>query len=176
MARCDYCGSTIIVGGVKQADGKRFCNQKCHQRGVLVAMSSRVDPGEVAAAVTRVHLGQCPRCGGAGPIDVSTSYKVWSALVLTSWSSSPQISCRSCGRKQQALGALISIVAGWWGFPWGLILTPVQVVRNVAGLFRSYDPYQPSAQLEAAVRLRLGAQLLEQHRAAQAAAAPVAPT
>jgi hypothetical protein len=58
------------------------------------------------------------------------------------------------------MGALFSLLAGWWGFPWGLILTPVQVIRNVVGMSRAYDPYNPSPQLEASVRLSLGARLL----------------
>jgi hypothetical protein len=82
MAKCGYCGSTIIVGGVKQGE-QRFCNQKCHQRGMLVAFSNRIDPAEVQTAITRVHQGLCPKCGGAGPIDVSTSYRIWSAILLT---------------------------------------------------------------------------------------------
>ncbi|HEY2290174.1 MAG TPA: hypothetical protein VGM86_05665, partial [Thermoanaerobaculia bacterium] len=97
MAKCGYCDSTIIVGGVKQGD-QRFCNQSCAQRAMLVEASRRLDPSEVATQVSRVHLGNCPKCGGPGPIDVSTAYKIWSALVVTQWSSSPEISCRSCGR------------------------------------------------------------------------------
>ena len=159
MAKCDYCGSTIIVGGVRQGE-QRFCNQKCPQSGTLVALSGRIDPVEIQNAITRIHQGTCPKCGGAGPVDVSTSYKVWSALILTSWSSSPEISCRSCGRKKQVEGALISLVAGW-GFPWGLILTPVQIVRNLIGMSRSYDPYRPSPQLESAVRLMLASQIAQ---------------
>lgn len=28
---------------------------------------------------------------------------------------------------------LLSLVAGWWGFPWGFIFTPIAVVRNLGG-------------------------------------------
>ncbi len=28
---------------------------------------------------------------------------------------------------------LISLVAGWWGFPWGLIYTPMALVQNLKG-------------------------------------------
>ena len=86
--------------------------------------------------------------------------QVWSALVLTSWKNEPQISCRSCGRKQQVLSLVISLVAGWWGFPWGLIMTPVQVIRNLRGIFGGPDPLQPSPQLEQAVRVSIARQAL----------------
>lgn len=39
---------------------------------------------------------------------------------------------------ESALGAglpytLLSLVAGWWGFPFGLIFTPLAVIQNLAG-------------------------------------------
>jgi hypothetical protein len=49
---------------------------------------------------------------------------------------------------------------GWWGFPFGVIFTPVQIVRNVIGLCRSPDPMQPSGQLENMIKLDLGTQMV----------------
>ena len=164
MAKCGYCNSTILIGGVKDGEA-RFCNQQCQERGVLMAVSNQVPPEQVQEALRQVHQGLCPRCGGSGPIDVSIAHKVWSALVVTSWKSEPQVCCRSCGRKHQAFGLLSSAVVGWWGIPWGLIMTPVQIVRNLAGMFRSYDPYAPSPELENMVRLTIAASLIEQARA-----------
>lgn len=161
MASCGYCGSTILFGGTTY-NGQRFCNQECAAKGYLVALADTIDPSEVASHVAQIHQGPCPKCGGPGPVDVSTAYQVWSALVLTSWSNSPEISCRSCGRKRQALGLVVSALAGWWGIPWGLIMTPVQITRNLAGMFRAYDPYRPSQQLNSAVRLMMGSALASQ--------------
>lgn len=158
MAKCGYCRSMIIVGGVRDGE-ERFCNEKCHQGGQLVALSERIDPADVKAAVSQVHQGLCPKCGGTGPVDVTTSHKVWSAVFMTSWSSNPQVCCRSCGRKSQVGGLVFSAVVGWWGFPWGLIMTPVQVGRNLVGLFKGYDPYQPSPELEDAVRMMLASEV-----------------
>lgn len=165
MAKCGYCRSVIVAGGVRDGE-QRFCNDRCHQSGMLVALSHQLDPSDVRSAVAEVHQGACPCCGGSGPVDVTTSYKIWSAIVVTTWSSSPEISCRSCGRKRQIKGLLVSAVAGWWGVPWGLIITPVQIARNIRGLFRVYDPYRPSAQLESAVRIMLASELAQQAVAA----------
>jgi len=41
------------------------------------------------------------------------------------------------------------------GIPFGIIMTPVQILRNVVGLFSHTDPLRPSAELEAAVRMRV---------------------
>ncbi len=52
-------------------------------------------------------------------------------MVLTSWSSKPKLSCKSCATKRQLGAMAFSSVAGWWGLPWGLVMTPVQIIRNI---------------------------------------------
>jgi hypothetical protein len=166
MAKCDYCNSNILFGGVKQ-NGLRFCNNKCYQSGYLLNLSQQVPADVVKREVDKVHQGLCPRCQKPGPVDIHTSHQVYSMLILTRWSSKPQLSCQSCGRRSQIEGAVISFFAGWWGFPWGLIFTPVQITRNIAGMLTPPKPTEPSYQLEKIVRLHLASQL-----AAKSAAPP----
>jgi hypothetical protein len=155
MTRCDYCGSTILFGGAR--DGQRhYCNAACAGKGSLVAASREIPDDAVRTEVARVHRGPCPKCGGAGPVDVQTSYRVWSALYVTNWSSRPQLACGSCGIKARLADTVYSLLLGWWGFPWGVLITPVQVLRNVAGLFRRTSP-SPSPQLASMVRLQMAA-------------------
>jgi len=111
MAKCNYCGSTILFGGKRQGD-LRFCNATCAGRGSLLLISRQVPENIVNEAVLRVHQGLCPKCGGTGPVDVHVHHRVWSALVLTSWKSAPQISCRSCGVKSQMGDSVFSLVLG----------------------------------------------------------------
>jgi len=165
MAKCDYCCSTIIFGGKNDVNG-RFCNQKCQSRGGLLAISRQLPDATVQDQLLKTHQGRCPRCQGPGPVDVHVSHKVWSALVLTSWSSAPQISCRACGMKSQATGALFSLFLGWWGFPWGLILTPVQIGRNLFGMAHTPESSHPSPQLEKTVRMSLAASSIQTNAAA----------
>ncbi len=159
MARCTYCGTTILFGGVTDA-GMRFCNENCHKQGFVLTASGQLPDDLVEETVREVHEGACPQCGGEGPIDVHTSHIVWSALVLTSWHSRPKICCRSCGIKSKLGGAAMSAVAGWWGFPWGLIATPIQIGRNVYGLFTGPDPTAPSDQLQTLIRVNLAAEMI----------------
>jgi len=161
MASCDYCNSTILFGGVRQGD-LRFCNQKCFHNGYLLSASRQMPSDLVRQQLEQLHRGTCPKCQGPGPVDVHTSYQVVSLLVLTRWSSMPLVSCRACGVKSQVGNMLLSLVAGWWGFPWGLIFTPVQVTRNIVGLCQAPDPTRPSAQLEKLVRLHLASQIVSQ--------------
>ncbi len=167
MAKCDYCGSTILFGGARDGD-LRFCNARCQSAGTLLRLSNSIPEPSVQEVLWKVHQGACPKCGGRGPVDVHTSYWVWSALVLTQWSSRPQVSCRGCGVKSQLGATATSLVVGWWGIPWGLIFTPVQVIRNVVALASPPDANSPSPRLEKQVRLSLAAELAAQARAGAA--------
>lgn len=92
-------------------------------------------------------------------MDAHRSYRVWSALVLTRWSSSQQLSCRSCRvSKKQMADAAFSLVLGWWGFPWGLILTPIQVGRNLVSAAKPPEASKPSPQLEKVLRIAMAKQ------------------
>ncbi|MBI1313092.1 hypothetical protein GC176_17520 [bacterium] len=154
MPNCDYCNSYIIFGGKKQG-GRTFCNDKCLQNGYLLTAADRLPQDAVDMAVEKIHQGECPRCRGPGPVDVHVAHTVWSALYLTSWKSKPHLCCKSCGRKQQLGGLFFSGLLGWWGFPWGLIMAPVQIVRNISGMFGGPDPEVPSEQLETLARIDL---------------------
>lgn len=160
MAKCDYCGSTIFFGGV-QANGYRFCNQTCQRKGYSLAAINQIPEDYLREQVSTLHRGSCPRCHGNGPVDVYTSHRVWSALMLTSWRSRPHICCRKCGRIEQMKDTLFSLLLGWWGFPWGLIMTPIQVVRNLVGLFTGPDRAKPSDELYRLIQINIGAQILK---------------
>ena len=86
------------------------------------------------------------------------SYRIWSALVLTQWNNRPHVCCRSCGVKSQLGDMLFSLALGWWGFPWGLIMTPVQITRNIIAMVKDRGESGPSAQLENVVRIGLAQQ------------------
>src|SRR6202030_3002117 len=112
-------------------------DDKCARTGQLLAVARDVPESLVQQQVWSVHQGACPKCGGSGPVDVHRSYRIWSAVVLTRWVTNSQVSCRLCARKSQLTALLFSSVLGWWGFPWGLVITPVQVARNVKALMGS---------------------------------------
>lgn len=174
MASCAYCNSTIFIGGKREGD-RRYCNTTCQQRGAVADIAAQVPQEILQKELTAVHEGNCPKCKkAAGPVDVHVSYRVWSALVMTQWSSQPQISCKPCGMKSKVGDAVFSAALGWWGFPWGLLMTPIQVVRNLAGLAKSPDPSRPSATLERMVRMQLAANYIANQQIAARAAAKAA--
>ncbi len=103
-------------------------------------------------ALLAVHEGPCPRCGGPGPVDVRVSYTAYSLMILSFWRERPQVLCRRCGVKANLSGLVQTSLLGWWSFPAGLIVAPVQIVRNVWQLARPADPSLPSPKLEEHVR------------------------
>jgi hypothetical protein len=171
MAQCGYCGTTILFGGVR--DGQlRFCNETCRQSGYVLSIAQHVPVDILQDHVRQAHQAACPKCRGRGPVDVHKIHRVWSALVLTSWSSSPQVSCRSCATKGKLGGALFSLFLGWWGFPWGLVLTPVQITRNIVGMCSGPNPARPSADLEKMIKVQLAVRAIEKAQQNRAAGPP----
>jgi hypothetical protein len=160
MAACDYCGETIVFGGIEQGD-LRFCNAICRGKGQVMSASARVPENAAVRLARDIHSGPCPRCRGAGSVDVHTAYWVWSAIVFTRWGSRQQLSCRRCAAKSQFGHLASSAVLGWWGFPWGLIFTPLQVIRNLIALVAPPSSTGPSDRLVDLARVRLAFQPME---------------
>ena len=171
MAVCDQCGTTILFGGVREG-GYRFCTADCRDEAQPLLTSAGQLPDDfVVEQARQVHGGACPKRHGPGPVDIHTKHTVWSAFVLTHWRSTPIICCQSCGTKKK-LGALaFTSLFGWWGFPWGLIFTPVQIVRNLYALFVSVNPNEPSQQLVQIVRTDPSSRLAHEQRQPASAAA-----
>lgn len=158
-ARCAYCDTRIPFGGKREGQ-LIFCSEACRQAGIRLAVSHQVPDRVVSERLGAVFNGRCPRCGGPGPVDVHTSHRVYSALVVTSWNSRVAVVCTPCGRRAKVGDAMRSFALGWWGLPWGIVMTPIQCGRNIAGLLRRPDPNRPSKRLERVVRLGLAEELL----------------
>ena len=167
MASCAACGQTIVFGG-KTAGERRFCSDKCVAAGSFLSVADALPDSLVAARVWEVHNGRCPTCTGPGPVDVHRSYRVWSGLIVTSHSMRLNVGCRRCGNRARLKDAGFSLLLGWWGFPWGLIWTPIQVVRNVSALMRSEDATTPSAELTQIVRVQMAVAAAQHQQTAPA--------
>jgi hypothetical protein len=156
MTKCSSCGTSILFGGVRDANA-RYCNSNCATQAGLRAVASTIPPQEVRNRVHAIHGGSCPACSGPGPVDVHRSHRVFSLFFLTNWSSRVAVCCNRCGVKRKLGDAGFSLFLGWWGVPWGLVMTPIQIGRNLAGVFQPPNPAAPSADLEHIVRMQLAA-------------------
>ena len=171
MANCAACGQTIIFGGKRVAE-RRFCSDKCVAAGSFLSVADALPESMVSARVWEIHNGRCPVCTGAGPVDVHSSYRVWSGLIVTSHSTRLNVGCRRCGNRARLKDAGFSLLFGWWGFPWGLIWTPIQIGRNVTAMLRSEEDGTPSAELTQLVRLQIAAASVQQPAAPAFAVPP----
>src|ERR1041384_8580712 len=134
MGVCDYCGETYR--GFATRDGRyRFCGGLCQQRGQVLKILDHIPPAKVDAYVADAASGPCPTCGAAKTIDALPSYWVYSIVLLTRWATRYEVQCRPCARKRQLKDLLYSLGCGWWGIPFGFIITPMQVISNLVALF-----------------------------------------
>ena len=157
MASCAFCGETILFGGVTKGQ-LRFCNSTCQSKGSLATAAATVPDSAAQALAQQIHMGICPRCQGPGPVDVHSAHWVYSALAFSRWGTKQQVGCRPCAVKTQVGNLLFSSVLGWWGFPWGLVMTPVQVGRTLMAIISPPDPSQPSPKLVQIARIQLASQ------------------
>jgi hypothetical protein len=152
VAICDYCGATYR-GGAAVHGKLRFCTHQCRDKGRVLELLDQIPPSMIEDQIDKIRAGPCPECGSRASIDVHKSYKVYSALVWTSWRTRSHFCCQSCGRRHQAKALASSALLGWWGIPFGLLITPWQIVRNLLAMMRKADRASPD--LERSVRIDL---------------------
>lgn len=162
MSTCEYCGKTIVFGGVRDNDA-HFCNQECRKKAVAQILSREIPENVVDQQVTEIHQGLCPICNGSGPIDIHLSYRVYSVIFFTSWKTKQNICCRECAKKSQIGDAVYSFLLGWWGFPLGIIITPIQIVRNILAILKGPDQTWSSNQLRILVKASIASRLATAH-------------
>jgi hypothetical protein len=161
MAKCANCGTVIAFGGTREGE-RRFCGKPCQNAFHLDRASSQLPDEFIREKAAEVHFGPCPKCGGAGPVDVHTSYSVWSAGLITRWSQKSEVCCKPCGNKAKWNATAFSGLLGWWGFPWGFLITPAQLIRNIGYMVSGPDPAKPSDALVSTVRAGLSSQFLRE--------------
>ncbi|MGU3781259.1 hypothetical protein [Burkholderia metallica] len=163
MAECSHCGRTFLTGG-RSIDGRRYCRAACVRAHPVVVEAERVSDEQVWEVVHDWRYGPCPICRRDDrPVDVHTSHRIVSLLFVTRWATRHHVCCRRCGRRQQTVALLASAAFGWWALPWGLVLTPIQLARNVLGL-AARDPQVATRQFEQLVRRKLAARRLRRAR------------
>jgi hypothetical protein len=144
MRRCRFCGAWLLFDKVRNGEDF-YCNQEHLALGKAVAL---ISPDEVSKWAREVHEGPCSLCGEKGGVDLRSSYEVYSIVFMTVWKTVPYVCCRRCGLKKQVGSLLFSLFLGWWGFPFGLVLTPIQIIRNLVAMTVAPDPTVPSKKLE----------------------------
>lgn len=143
---CPTCGLSVLFGGVK--DGTRkYCSKTCYEADEIGRIAQALPLKDVEETARKIHSGVCPKCQGPGPIDVHISYSVYSFLIETVHKTHRHVLCKRCAVKQQAVDFIGSLFLGWWGFPFGLIVTPIVLLLNIIMMFRSPGRNGPTKKL-----------------------------
>lgn len=143
------------MGGVKD-HGFRFCSKACHaQKAGLIKLLAAVPTASVDAESARIRNGACARCGRVGNVEFHRSMFVWSAVIYTRMSERTFIACTTCALKAQAKATAGTLLAGWWGFPFGLLYTPAALCANAYQMLLSGNRKHASASLRDHARERL---------------------
>ncbi len=157
---CPTCSKTILFGGIKEGD-KKYCSKICHEKGEITRIAEAFSDQTVEAFSTEIFNGTCPECDSPGPIDVHKSYFVYSFLISTNYRTNENVLCKKCATKKQWSDLIRSFFFGWWGLPFGLIITPIMIVANIIAMFQNPHLKGPTKILNARSRLIMAAQQME---------------
>jgi len=130
---------------------------------IMGRVGDRIPDSVVKKEAQKIMKGPCPECDQTSDdIELRFSHRAVSYLVMTIWSKNPILSCRSCHRKKVTSETFITLFLGWWGFPFGLIVTPIQLLRNISAVSSSKSPSrEPSSDLFSFVRGILAQTIIE---------------
>jgi len=160
---CDFCGNSARFSAILD-EGQRFCSKACLRNARLLEISEDIPTETIFQHACRIKESPCPVCQrSSSKTEVRFYYRVWSIIALTSWVKKKHICCLSCGRKTNFGSLVFCTLFGWWGVPWGIIITPAQIISNIAEMFRPRSEPAPSEYLIQAARLELAAQRYKQN-------------
>lgn len=157
---CDFCRKSTGFFPIKN-EGQKFCSATCLRNARLMEAAVEIPETEIYNRALDIKNGPCPACRGRSTkIEVRKSYWVWSALLFTRWGTTSKVCCKKCGM-QSNLGSLAAnVFLGWWGIPWGILITPAQIFSNIVAMFRRFDDLKPSDELLQAAKLQLADELM----------------
>lgn len=85
----------------------------------------------------------CPICGERyNEIDITRKAQVVSVLIFTGYDKILICGCKSCLRKEIKRAMIISLIIGWWGFPFGPIRTIQSLYYNLNKIKETKTPDQ----------------------------------
>lgn len=150
MARCRGCFAKLDAD-TSGSGLSQWCSDECRAADESAFEALTESEKIIIEKTNEVFNRDCPECGGKGPVDFHEYYKIWSLLVVTRYSDHEIFCCSRCAAKTKIGAILFCGVFGWWGIPYGIIGTPVQLVKNLLSLLSS-NPNEPSPEIRDMVR------------------------
>jgi hypothetical protein len=97
-------------------------------------MDARGFVPNLRAIAIATSLIACARCGGVDQTLRSASFwYIVSLIVISFRRGGAAVLCASCRRYRAIEYSAISVLAGWWGIPWGIVWTLHALANNLRG-------------------------------------------
>lgn len=158
-SECDFCKNSARFSALLD-EGQRFCSKSCLRNARLLEVAEEISQEEILGHASLIKNGACPECRQlTSRTEVRRYYRVWSVGIFTQRTDRAHICCHACARKTNFGSLVFCMLFGWWGIPWGIIMTPVQIIANITEMFRPLSDPVPSEALLQAAKLDLAAKL-----------------
>ena len=146
MPSSSYCCASFNYRPVKR-EGRIYCGGSCLKQFEIDDLAERISEDEVKARAKSMRRSGCPLCRDDDPVDIHSAHYVWSLVLVSFYHTEMRLSCLSCAKTRQFRAIISCVGLGCWGLP-GIILVPMQVVRNLIGLLWPHGRKQASEDLE----------------------------
>ena len=99
--------------------------------GVVQALQVPLGPAETEELVDRIRKLACPECGRSGlGLTAGWIRVVRSYVFITQNDRYTLIACQECLRSAQKRQFRLNVLLGWWGFPMGVVRTPMAIAGH----------------------------------------------
>lgn len=147
MARCGNCGTIVLFGGHSWNEIP-FCREECRQAAITASYAEDIPNDIVMLQAMTLRDGDCPICGHPGPNDFHSAWSVISLVIFTFHSKKQIFGCNWCGFFHKLRYTVSTGLLGWWGFPWGFLITPLLEIANLLAFARGVPADGPSEELK----------------------------
>jgi hypothetical protein len=87
---------------------------------------------EIDELSQRLRSLPCPLCGNKKvKLNGTIMHTVKSFIFFSSFRKEPIIACPDCLDKKNQESITSTAILGWWGFPWGILKTPIYIFNNI---------------------------------------------
>lgn len=87
---------------------------------------------EITELSQKIRNLPCPLCGSKTlKLNGTVMHTVKSFILFSSFRKEPIIACPDCLDKKNQESITSTVLLGWWGFPWGIIKTPIYIYYNI---------------------------------------------
>ncbi len=152
--------TTEAVQVIKEELAKRNLDAKLTQ---VVEVQNRNFSGEELDDLARfVETLICPVCHKyTQPLTAAVISQTMSFVIMTQYSNKLHIACPDCLKSECNSSIGITLLLGWWGFPWG----PIRSVQSLVNNFKAYSAinhHGPNDYLQGFILANIG--LFELHK------------